>query len=239
MLNIAICDDNIQICSQIEKILADCSHEIKNKTSIFYSPEKFINALKSGYDFDLVFLDIEFPSSNGVEVGRIIREELKNDIIQIVYISAKESYAMQLFENRPLHFLVKPLCSDMIIELLQKAKHLQKKANEVFKFTFNNKIISLFYKDIIYFESKSRKIHIQTVENSENYEFNKTIKRLIEDINIDNFLQIHKSIVVNSIHIREYTYEEVMLTNGVRLRISRACRKNIRERLFKRQNSSQ
>ncbi|MCL2564255.1 MAG: LytTR family DNA-binding domain-containing protein [Defluviitaleaceae bacterium] len=231
MLKAAICDDNAPVCSQIEKILNDYNHKIQTNTSIFYSPEKFLDTLKSGEIFDLVFLDIEFPDSNGVEIGRIIREELKNDIIHIIYISAKENYAMQLFDNRPLHFLIKPLCRDKIIALLQKVEYLQEKANKIFSCTFNNKAISLFYKDIIYFESKGRKIHIFT--SDENYEFNGTIKNLIKNINMDSFLQIHKSIVVNSTHIREHMYESITLTGGACLPISRTYRKSIRERLLK------
>ena len=45
---------------------------------------------------------------SGIELAERIRNELHNDYMQIVYVSSKQSYAMELFESHPLHFLVKP-----------------------------------------------------------------------------------------------------------------------------------
>ena len=236
MLNIAICDDNTIVCSQIEKILKDYNNDVKTDTSIFYSPDKFISALKNGTAFDLVFLDIEFPDSNGVEIGRVIREELKNESIQIVYISAKDSYVKQLFENRPLNFFEKPLKADKIISVLKKAERLKMSANEVYSFSFKNTTISLLYKDIIYFESERRKMRVFTAKES--YGFNGTIKKLLENINKDNFLQIHKSIIANMDHVKEYRQDSLILTTGKSLPISRGYKKELRNKVLNKNISS-
>lgn len=44
------------------------------------------------------FLDIELPGDNGVYAGKYIRETLNNDRMNIVFISHKTSYAMELFK---------------------------------------------------------------------------------------------------------------------------------------------
>ena len=59
--------------------------------------------------FDLIFLDIELKKKSGLDVSNYIRNELGNESVQIAYISAKTGYAMDLFEFRPINFLVKPL----------------------------------------------------------------------------------------------------------------------------------
>lgn len=49
--------------------------------------------------------------------------DLRNEITQIVYVSALEEYAIQLFQNRPMDFLIKPIKQediDKIMHLLQK-----------------------------------------------------------------------------------------------------------------------
>lgn len=59
---------------------------------------------EKGNRVDLLFLDIELVQNNGIAVGNFIRNELEDMQTRIVYISSKESYAMQLFKVQPLDF---------------------------------------------------------------------------------------------------------------------------------------
>lgn len=109
-IKIAVCDDELEICSQVENILIKLLEErlIKYVIDIFYSGESLCRELERE-DYDLIFLDIELPKMNGVEIGNYIREMKRDDIVQIAYISSKQEYAMELFDIRPINFLVKPL----------------------------------------------------------------------------------------------------------------------------------
>ena len=111
MLRIAICDDDKELCIELKSMLNEISKNTGEafEISVFCNGEGLCDSLMSGNRFNLIFLDIELCEINGVEVGKKIREELNDEITQIVYISAKESYAMELFDIRPLNFLVKPL----------------------------------------------------------------------------------------------------------------------------------
>lgn len=62
-----------------------------------------------GACFDIVFLDIELPKISGIDIGKKIRDEMHDETTKIVYISGKDSYAMGLFDVRPLNFLIKPI----------------------------------------------------------------------------------------------------------------------------------
>ena len=116
MFRIAVCDDDEIICSEIERIILEYGSRDEINVEVFLSGEEFCKFLSDGEMFDLVFLDIELKQINGIEVGRRIREELKNEIIQIVYISALDSYYRALFDVRPMHFLHKPLEPEKIIK---------------------------------------------------------------------------------------------------------------------------
>ena len=75
-------------------------HRCKNKEEL----------LKTIQQYNLLFLDIELEEKiNGIFVGKKIRMDLRNEITQIVYVSALEEYAIQLFQNRPMDFLIKPI----------------------------------------------------------------------------------------------------------------------------------
>lgn len=75
---------------------------------------------------------------NGVEVGKKIRDQLCNETSQIVYISGKDSYAMELFDVRPLNFLIKPLQKEKIEVVVRKAIDLVDKGNQFFEFNIKN-----------------------------------------------------------------------------------------------------
>ena len=55
---------------------------------VFQNGLDYFKYLKNEHDFDLIFLDIEMSGPNGVEIGRHIRNVMKNNITQIVYITA-------------------------------------------------------------------------------------------------------------------------------------------------------
>lgn len=43
---------------------------------------------------------------NGIQVGRVLRSDVTNEIIQIVYISVEKNHEMQFFKNRPVDYLI-------------------------------------------------------------------------------------------------------------------------------------
>jgi len=94
MIRIAICDDVVEICSELENVILDFQKQARQKLTVdvFYSGEKLVNYITSCNNFDLIFLDIEIGKINGVDVGHFIRDELKDYITKIVYISSKNSY---------------------------------------------------------------------------------------------------------------------------------------------------
>ena len=107
--------------------------------------------------FRFDFLDIELNKLNGVELGVKIRSEFRNEDTQIVYISAKESYAMKLFQIRPLNFLVKPISVNKICFVVKKALELNNKS-EFFKFKVGSHLHKRKVKDILYFEGQGRQV---------------------------------------------------------------------------------
>ena len=120
-IQIAVCDDELEICMQIEKQLIYILDELSFKYDIdcFLTGEELCNEMKKER-YDLIFLDIELPNMSGVQIGKYIRETLKNEIVQIAYISSKQEYAMELFDFRPINFLIKPLTYKNIRKVIDK-----------------------------------------------------------------------------------------------------------------------
>ena len=136
MYRIGICDDDKILCSALEEQIYELSKElaIKIEIDVWYSGESIENDLKKGIELDLLFLDIELVQNNGIAVGNFIRNELEDMQTHIVYISSKESYAMQLFKVQPLDFLIKPVPVEQIKEVLIRSIKQKRSADTYFEY---------------------------------------------------------------------------------------------------------
>lgn len=235
MIKIAICDDEKCTCSAIENIVLKYGEEknLEIDTEVFYSGEKLCDYLEKNDCFDIIFLDIELENLNGVEVGRFLRNTLKNQTTQVIYISSKESYAMKLFKIRPLDFLIKPIVDKEIKEVLNSAFNLIDKENEFFDFSIRKALYRIPLKEILYFTSEGKKIKIVTMNEKEEQSFYDKLEDVRDRLPKDKFLLIHKSYLVQFNYIMEYKYDCLKMINGDVLNISQSNRKEVRLKLMK------
>lgn len=233
MLNVAICDDENITCEQIDNMLSDISSNLSEdiEAEVFYSGEELIHDLYEGTYFDIIFLDIEIQKLNGIEVGKIIRDELNNETTQIVYISSKDSYAMELFQVRPLNFLIKPIKQEKLEHVMKDAINLLERNNLSFHFKSGNGNYKVPFSNIIYFESEGRKVNIVMKDNI--LSFYGKLSEIIKELNQD-FILIHKSFLINYNHVIEYQYDNVKMSNDNVLSISQNNRKLVRDQLLHR-----
>ena len=86
MFCIGICDDDEGLCGELEKMLYDYGKENKLQMNIdiWYQGESLCRFLRENKKIlDVLFLDIELLTTNGIEVGRFIREEQENMELQL------------------------------------------------------------------------------------------------------------------------------------------------------------
>lgn len=227
LISIAVIDDDRTICNELEKLLR--RYEIENKVnmdiSVYYDGENLLDDIEEGSQFDLLLLDIELSRIDGVEVGNYIRKNKKDYMCQIIYISSKTGYALDLFRIRPFDFLIKPITADMLFSRLDD--YTQLFLNEdCFEFVCKNFRKRLPVSQIMYFESNGRKITIYCI--SSKYEFYGKLSDLTKVGELKNFMMIHKSFFVNIFHVSEYKYDTLVMSDETELSISKPNRKEIR-----------
>ena len=228
---IAVCDDEAVICKTIYHMIAVLSEKmgVRFETDCFTSGEELCREMEDTA-YDLIFLDIEFSTMNGVEIGKHIRDVLNNESVQIVYISSKQQYAMALFDIRPLNFLIKPITQDRLREIMDKFLKLSEMDLSFFRFRMGKEHLKLPVSEIIYFSSSGRTVTLYTT--AKNYTFYGSLDEIDDELKNGQFLYIHRSFLVNYQYIRHYEYEQVTLLDGTVLPVSQPRRKQIRRRIL-------
>ena len=143
---VAICDDEINQCAVLEKIIIEYFNNRAEKceVEVWYDSMSLCRDIKE-FNPQILFLDIELPGDNGVYAGKYIRETLHNDRMNIVFISHKTSYAMELFQIHPYDFLIKPIDDNVLYDTMTKILQLEDVQKKEFRYTYPVEIKLLLY----------------------------------------------------------------------------------------------
>ena len=193
MFRIAVCDDEPIMVGNMERMLNGFQekHKLDLWVSVFLSGEELCNALESGEAFHLLYLDVRMKSVDGIEVSRRIRDEFLDESLQIVYVSSSREHTMQMFENRPMNFLPKPVAAEDVERTLLKAMALWERNRSDFEFQIGKKQYRVKINEIMYFESDNKKILIHTIVNT--LEFYGKLSQVEKQLTGNHFVWIHKS----------------------------------------------
>lgn len=234
MFRIAVCDDEPAIGASIEDILNEYGrqHAVELEVDVFGSGEELCAAMESGEVYHLLYLDVCMKLLDGIEVSRKIRDEYKDEALQIVYVSASQSHVLQMFETRPLNFLPKPFDEAGILKTLRKARTLLALDESVFEFQHANRQFRVKINEIVYFESDNKKIFVHTISGT--LEFYGKLSQVDKELAGMDFVWIHKSYLVNYRYIREAQYDTVHMSTGITLPISQTFRKQVRDFMLQR-----
>ena len=231
-MRVVICDDEKNTCAEIEQMLRLFALEkcIKLEVDVFFGGAALTEYLKREKAPDILFLDIELPGMNGVDVGKYIRDILKNTDMFLVYISSKEEYALELFQNQPFDFMIKPIKKERLFRVMDKIFSIIEKNECNFEYKNQGNSYRIMYKDILYFQSDGRKINI--IMENEIQSFYGKLSEVEQECPDGLFLRIHKSYLINMHHAKEITYKWIKMVNGDVLDISKSNRVTIRRKLM-------
>ena len=98
------------------EVIAECANANEAKEKI--------NQLKP----DVVFLDIQMPGKNGLELA----QEL-NPLPELIFITAHDEYALRAFEVNALDYLLKPIQPQRLAETLKKLYLKEEEAPQDFR----------------------------------------------------------------------------------------------------------
>lgn len=231
-ISIAICDDEKAIQQSLKqnvgKICAD--YGIACQIVCYDSGEKMLELNKTRMP-DILFLDIQMPGHNGMEIAKELRRRHK-DII-LIFVTALPEYVYEAFDVNAFHYLVKPFSEKKLREILRRAlqqlrnlakiKEEQKKTENrthhsetapailVKRGGLSTKVL---LSDIIYAEVFNRKVMLHTTNGD--IEYYGKLTDLSEQAGAD-FYRTHRAYLVNLKYVEKYNATTIWLEQGTAL----------------------
>ncbi|MGN0318655.1 MAG: LytR/AlgR family response regulator transcription factor [Lachnospira sp.] len=201
---------------------------------VWNSAESLMADVPSKTDIDILFLDIELPKLNGVDVGKYIRKVCANEGMHIIYISSKTSYAMELFKIHPYDFLLKPIDGKVICETIENLLMLCGKDKRFFTYYYCRHSNRVLLGNILYLKSDRK--HIKLVMTYTTHEYVGKLKDELTKLP-SNFVMVGQSYIINLNHVHECFLDHIEMDNGDVIKISRDYRNSFSIKLIEHNKS--
>ncbi len=150
-------------------------------------------------EVDILFLDINMPELNGLNLGKIIRK--LNPAMKIIFVTAYREYAVDAFEIQAFDYLLKPYSEDRIEKLLSRLSVEKKQISNKVSISVGEKIMVFNTEDIIVVEADKKESRVYTTK--ECYLTKMKISDWEEQLPENQFYRCHRSYLVNLSKVRE------------------------------------
>lgn len=198
-MNCIIVDDDdasrsalVQLAKQIDNlvIVKSCSTSIEA-----------MNALKKE-PVDLLFLDIEMPEMNGMELLKAL-----DNRPQVIFTTSHKEYAVDAFEMNVVDYLVKPVTLPRFLKAVAKAKDSNEVKDQVstgqdyFFIKKDSVLTKVPIKDILWIEALGDYITVHTKD--QRFVLHATLKSVESKLPKDKFIRVHRSYIVQIDNVKK------------------------------------
>jgi two-component SAPR family response regulator len=114
-MRIAAVDDERHALERFERMVAEISG--LSICGLFETGEQLLDYLKEN-PLDAVFVDIEMPGVNGLQLSEQIQS--LNENIDIIFVTAFNQYAVEAFELQAVDYIMKPLTEERLGKTIRR-----------------------------------------------------------------------------------------------------------------------
>ncbi len=226
-MKITICDDSIKDLLHTEKLLLKYKslHPDKEfELEKFSDPSRLYQKISTGKLTDIYILDMLMPRRTGIDIGNLIRMSGCESVI--IYITSSEDYALDAYGVHAVRYLLKPIDENRLFEALDYSfSYAKLRVDSLCLIKTKDGLLQRPYSKIEYVENAGRKleVHMTDGEILKSLFIRKSFEEETQEITAQrNFLQIHKSFLVNLDYVKQLTPDSIIMESGMRLPVSRA-----------------
>lgn len=185
----------------------------------FNDPIQAISYLTE-HDVDLLFLDINMPNINGMELLKAIPNQPL-----VIFTTAHSEYAVESYEYKALDYLLKPFdfprFMQAVNKVIAKLKDGSSSNNDFVFINTGNQKQRLSFDDIYYVEADGN--YVSYVTKQGKLLVRSSVKDALSLLPNKDFIQIHRSHIVAISKIEKIEDNHVVIT-GQRISISGSFR---------------
>ena len=227
-MTIAIVDDikeeRVLLRTRLEKIFHQ--KDMGFHCCEYENGEAFLEASKD-QDITVLFLDIYMDGANGIEIAKEFRKSNKDCLL--IFTTTSTDHALEGFQVRALHYLVKPYSENDISALADEILSRIPDSGKYIDVKVNGSNIQIPFRKIIYAEHFSHMIHIHT-DGERELMTRQSFDSFITSLKMDpRFYQCNRGVVINLEHAVDFDGTSFRLDNGNNVPVSRKLLKNARQ----------
>lgn len=216
---VAIVDDSETDAQFVRALLIDWAEmrQLGIHAQIFSSAESFLFRYAEDKDWDILLLDIEMGSMDGVTMAKRVRRD--NEAVQIVFITGYSDYIAEGYEVAALHYLMKPVSREKLLTVLDRAIEKRRQQERCLILECAGELVRIPFYEIRYLDVRQNYVTVHAKEDH-------TVKRTLGDLEkeLDNrFFRVGRSMIVNLSFIQRVTKTEVRLSDGAVLSLPRGA----------------
>lgn len=220
-MKIAICDDKKEDAELLFRYCQTC--KLPYEITLFSSASELLRASSSDF-YDLIFLDIGMPDSDGYKArAQLVKMEPKPLIIFTTY-SPEYAY---LGYGIAFRCLPKPVMLPNFQQALKEALPYLFPKKLVLSYNGIRKIIPIH--EILYIESLSHHI-IFHLKGDKCFECKDSMEHMMKILPHPNFFQVHRSFCINLEYIDTLKSSQITMTNGAEIPVSRKKQEELQAR---------
>ena len=208
-MRIAICDDE----KYFRDVLKEQLNKYTNEYGVDFVYSEFSSGellLESNIDFDLIFIDYQMHSINGIDTIDFLRK--RNDKTIVIFISSYPNIVFDSLKVDTHRFLVKPLKYNDLCEAINS--FFKKYNSNAYILVFdeeNDKMRKINETDIIYVMADNIYCKIMTIDRI--YLHKETLSKFQKKLKSDFFYRSHRSYLVNFHYIDNYSDSKIFFEN--------------------------
>lgn len=231
MFQIAVCDDEPLILRQLCQTIASLISQHTADFSVldFAGGDELMKACRKTTP-DLIFLDIDMPHTNGMEIAQTLRKPHAQT--EIIFVTNRDELVYESLRYAPFRFIRKSRFDGEIEEALTGVFEKLKEKKKTIVFQTDEGRKTEIINNIMYAEVYGHKLVVHLSDETK-YEANGNLKQIEQTLLPLHFIRIHKSYLVSCRYIDFVQTKAVRLDNGEMLPLSRGKGEEVKLELLR------